>query len=155
MSRNASLPPACLALSQGGAVEGKGKPALVKRKKVLDLRHLFSTESSKPRSKRSPLWVRRMAGKALLRCGIGKAVAHLQGNWAGLSRFLDDPYIPLDNNLAYAASGMPSLSSNSGELSSVRSLRRSQRMKWGEHGERQRHHSLPTSQWRDFRASLI
>jgi len=36
----------------------------------------------------------------LPRSGIGKAVRYLQAYWTGLTRLLEDPHIPLDNNLA-------------------------------------------------------
>ena len=37
---------------------------------------------------------------ALPRSGLGKVIAYLLGHWPGLARFLEDPRIPLDNNLA-------------------------------------------------------
>ena len=36
--------------------------------------------------------------RALPESGLGKALAYLLGLWRGLTRFLEDPRIPLDNN---------------------------------------------------------
>jgi transposase len=36
--------------------------------------------------------------RALPESGLGKAIAYMLGLWPGLTRFLDDPRIPLDNN---------------------------------------------------------
>ncbi|MGA7615161.1 MAG: transposase, partial [Thermoanaerobaculia bacterium] len=35
---------------------------------------------------------------ALPQSGLGKAIAYTRGMWEGLTRFIDDPRIPLDNN---------------------------------------------------------
>jgi transposase len=37
--------------------------------------------------------------RALPESGLGKAIAYMLGLWQGLIRFLDDPRVPLDNNL--------------------------------------------------------
>jgi transposase len=37
--------------------------------------------------------------QALPESGLGKAIAYMLGLWGGLTRFLQDPRIPLDNNL--------------------------------------------------------
>jgi transposase len=39
----------------------------------------------------------------LPRSDFGKAVRYMLERWAGLTRFLDDPHIPLDNNAAERA----------------------------------------------------
>jgi transposase len=36
--------------------------------------------------------------RALPESSLGKALTYLLGQWAGLTRFLDNPRIPLDNN---------------------------------------------------------
>lgn len=36
--------------------------------------------------------------RALPESGLGKAIAYMLGLWKGLTRFLDDPRIALDNN---------------------------------------------------------
>lgn len=41
-------------------------------------------------------WMREQ--RALPRSALGKAIAYTAGLWGGLTRFLDDPRIPLDNN---------------------------------------------------------
>lgn len=40
------------------------------------------------------------AQRALPRSGLGAAIAYVKGLWQGLTRFVDDPRIPLDNNAA-------------------------------------------------------
>jgi transposase len=42
------------------------------------------------------VWMREQ--RALPRSALGKAIAYTAGLWGGLTRFLDDPQIPLDNN---------------------------------------------------------
>ena len=37
---------------------------------------------------------------SLPRSGLGKAVAYTLNLWEGLSEFLNDPYIPMTNNMA-------------------------------------------------------
>ena len=39
-----------------------------------------------------------LAQRALPESSLGKAITYLLGLWAGLTRFLDNPCIPLDNN---------------------------------------------------------
>ena len=39
-----------------------------------------------------------LAQRALPESSLGKAIGYLLGLWRGLTRFLDDPSIPLDNN---------------------------------------------------------
>src|SRR5207244_4904578 len=40
-----------------------------------------------------------LAQRALPQSSVGRAIGYLLGLWTGLTRFLDDPRIPLDNNL--------------------------------------------------------
>ena len=67
---------------------------------VLELRQQLRTEHSKPLIDKLEALAETMAGRVLPRSGIGKAVRYLQAYWTGLTRFLEDPHIPLDNNLA-------------------------------------------------------
>lgn len=69
-------------------------------KDVLDLRRELRTEHSKPLVQTLGEWAHETAPQVLPRSGIGKAVRYLQTYWTGLTRFLEDPHIPLDNNLA-------------------------------------------------------
>ena len=39
-----------------------------------------------------------MTTRALPESGLGKAIAYMNGIWDGLTRFLNDPRVPLDNN---------------------------------------------------------
>jgi len=41
-------------------------------------------------------WAHRQ--RALPESSLGKAISYMLGLWTGLTRFLDDPRIPLDNN---------------------------------------------------------
>jgi len=41
-----------------------------------------------------------LAQRVLPESSLGKAIGYLLGLWTGLTRFLDDPRIPLDNNRA-------------------------------------------------------
>jgi len=67
---------------------------------VLDLRRKLRRERSKPLVEELDALAKKMADRVLPRSGIGKAVRYLQAYWTGLTRFLEDPHIPLDNNLA-------------------------------------------------------
>ncbi|MBI4917263.1 MAG: IS66 family transposase [Acidobacteria bacterium] len=44
-----------------------------------------------------------MTTPALPESGLGKAISYMTGIWSGLTRFLDDPRIPLDNNRVESA----------------------------------------------------
>ena len=39
-----------------------------------------------------------LAQRVLPESGLGKAITYVLGLWAGLTRFLNDPRIPIDNN---------------------------------------------------------
>lgn len=43
------------------------------------------------------------AQRALPQSGLGRAIAYMKDLWTGLTRFVDDPAIPLDNNAAERA----------------------------------------------------
>lgn len=53
-------------------------------------------ERSRPLIERIRVWAESQT--ALPRSGLGQAIRYMKELWAGLTRFLDDPRIPLDNN---------------------------------------------------------
>jgi transposase len=61
-----------------------------------DLRARARREHSAPIIEAIRAWAHRQ--RALPESSLGKAIAYMLGLWAGLSRFLDDPRIALDNN---------------------------------------------------------
>ena len=65
------------------------------------LRQQLRTERSKPLLDRIWQWGTVQVG--LPRSDFGKAVRYMLERWAGLTRFVDDPRIPLDNNAAERA----------------------------------------------------
>lgn len=67
---------------------------------VLELRRKLRAEHAKPLVDALGAWAHDTKGKVLPRSGIGKAIRYLREYWTGLTRFLEDPRIPLDNNLA-------------------------------------------------------
>jgi transposase len=66
------------------------------RAEVLRLRAALRTEQSTPLVAELRAWAHRQ--RALPESSLGKAIAYMLELWAGLTRFLDDPRIPLDNN---------------------------------------------------------
>jgi len=62
----------------------------------LALRTQLRAERSKVIIKRIEHWA--MQQRALPRSSLGKGIRYMQQLWRGLTRFLDDPLIPLDNN---------------------------------------------------------
>jgi len=67
---------------------------------VLALRHQLRTQRSKPLVQALEAWAEETRPKALPRSGLGKAILYLMGHLPGLKLFLEDPELPLDNNLA-------------------------------------------------------
>jgi transposase len=65
------------------------------------LRQQLRTDRSKPVLDRIWHWATVQVG--LPRSDFGKAVRYMLERWAGLTRFVDDPRIPLDNNAAERA----------------------------------------------------
>jgi transposase len=65
------------------------------------LRQQLRSERSKPLLDRIWQWATVQVG--LPRSDFGKAVRYMLERWAGLTRFVDDPRIPLDNNAAERA----------------------------------------------------
>jgi transposase len=68
------------------------------------LRRQLRQERSRPVLDR--IWQWAIVQVGLPRSDFGKAVRYMLERWAGLTRFVDDPCIPLDNNAADAASGI-------------------------------------------------
>src|SRR5438093_7304846 len=66
------------------------------RADALALRARARTEQSAPIVQTIHAWVHQQ--RALPESALGKAIAYMLGLWRGLTRFLDDPRIPLDNN---------------------------------------------------------
>ncbi len=48
-------------------------------------------------------WALENRGRVLPKSKMGKAIAYMLNLWGGLTRFLNDPRIPLDNNAAERA----------------------------------------------------
>jgi transposase len=65
------------------------------------LRRQLRQERSRPVLDRIWQWATRQVG--LPRSDFGKAVRYMLERWAGLTRFVDDPCVPLDNNAAERA----------------------------------------------------
>jgi transposase len=66
-----------------------------------DLRRQLRQERSRPVLDRIRQWATVQVG--LPRSDFGKAVRYMLERWAGLTRFVDDPCVPLDNNAAERA----------------------------------------------------
>ena len=63
---------------------------------ALELRRQRRDTESRVIVERLRLWAEQQ--KALPRSALAEAIGYLLGNWKGLTAFLDDPLIPLDNN---------------------------------------------------------
>ncbi len=66
------------------------------RTETLALRRRLREERSRPIVRAIRDWA--MAQRPLPESGLGKAIAYMLGLWKGLTLFLDDPRVPLDNN---------------------------------------------------------
>jgi transposase len=66
------------------------------RVETLRLHTMLRAEQSAPIIAELRAWAHRQ--RALPESSLGKAIAYMLGLWPGLTRFLDDPQIPLDNN---------------------------------------------------------
>ena len=62
-----------------------------------DVRRQLRQQRSRDVLERIRAWVKRT--QALPHSGLGKAISYMMDMWEGLTRFVDDPRIPLDNNL--------------------------------------------------------
>jgi transposase len=60
------------------------------------LRHRLRQERSRPLVREIQKWA--LAQRPLPQSSLGKAIAYMLGLWKGLTSFLDDPRIPIDNN---------------------------------------------------------
>jgi len=69
----------------------------------LAFRAKLREERSRPLVEQIYSWPEAQRQKALPRSGLGQATQYLLGMWKGLTRFLEDPRIPLDNNAAERA----------------------------------------------------
>ncbi len=70
--------------------------AFEKRDELLAQRRRLRDERSRSIVGEIQTWA--LAQRALPESSLGKAIGYLLGLWRGLTRFLDDPRIPLDNN---------------------------------------------------------
>lgn len=61
-----------------------------------DLRRKLRNERSREIVSRIQRWA--LETRALPESGLGKAIAYMTGLWPGLTVFLDDPRVPVDNN---------------------------------------------------------
>jgi transposase len=71
--------------------------------RILDLRTRLRQEKSKPVIKELLEWAGKHDGAVLPRSKLGKAISYMLKLWQGLTLFLDDPRVPLDNNAAERA----------------------------------------------------
>ena len=73
------------------------------KQKLLELRYRLRQEKSKPLIKELLEWAGKHDGAVLPRSKLGKAITYMLKLWKGLTLFVDDPQIPLDNNAAERA----------------------------------------------------
>ena len=73
------------------------------KQRILELRHRLRQERSKPVIKELLEWAGKHDGAVLPRSKLGKAITYMLMLWKGLTLFVDDPQIPLDNNAAEPA----------------------------------------------------
>jgi len=67
---------------------------------ALAARRMLRTKDSKPVIADLRAWAEETRPTALPRSGLRKAIDYMLSHWHGLTLFLEDPNIPLDNNLA-------------------------------------------------------
>lgn len=81
-------------------VAGDGVDAAGGYRKQIDLDALrrARAERSKPATRAIQEWI--LAQKCIPGGALQKGLAYVAGRWTGLTRFLEDPQIPLDNNIA-------------------------------------------------------
>jgi len=73
------------------------------KQQALKLRRQLRQEKSKPVIKELLEWAIRHDGAVLPKSKMGKAISYMLKLWEGLTLFLDDPRIHLDNNAAERA----------------------------------------------------
>jgi transposase len=87
-------------IAQLYAVDGVAKlrPGLVgdEQRMALELRRRLRQAEARPLVDEIRAWAYRQKG--MRESGLRKAVEYMLGLWTGLTRFLDDPRVPLDNN---------------------------------------------------------
>lgn len=79
-----------------------GMPA-DEREQRLELRRKLRQEKSRPKVMELRDWALQQRGSVLPRSKMGKAIEYMLNLWEGLTVFLDDPRVPLDNNAAERA----------------------------------------------------
>jgi transposase len=70
---------------------------------ILELRNRLRQEKSKPVINELLEWAVKHDGAVLPNSKMGKAISYMLKLWKGLTLFLEDPRIPLDNNAAERA----------------------------------------------------
>lgn len=73
------------------------------KQRILELRRRVRQDKSKPVIKELLEWAGKHDGAVLPRSKLGKAISYMINLWEGLTLFLEDPRIPLDNNAAERA----------------------------------------------------
>lgn len=73
------------------------------REERLQLRHRLRQENSRPIVMKLREWALEHRGLVLPRSKMGKAIDYMLNLWEGLTVFLEDPRVPLDNNAAERA----------------------------------------------------
>jgi len=73
------------------------------KQRILELRRRLRQEKSKPAVKELLEWAGKHDGAVLPRSKLGKAISYMLKLWKGLTLFLEDPRVPLDNNAAERA----------------------------------------------------
>ena len=73
------------------------------REKLLELRHKIRQQESRPKIDEIRNWAFESVPITLPESKMGKALAYMLKLWRGLTVFLDNPEVPLDNNAAERA----------------------------------------------------
>ena len=73
------------------------------RKKLLELRHKIRQQESRPKIDEIRKWAFEHLPNTLPQSKMGKALNYMLKLWPGLTVFLDNPEVPLDNNAAERA----------------------------------------------------
>ncbi len=73
------------------------------QQELLELRRSLRKRESKPIIDELLEWAVKYDGAVLPKSKMGKAISYMLKLWKGLTRFLEDPRIPLDNNAAERA----------------------------------------------------
>lgn len=81
---------------------GPGMPE-DERERRLNLRRKLRDEKSRPKVRELRDWALEVRGSVLPQSKLGKAIGYMLNLWGGLTVFLDDPRVPLDNNAAERA----------------------------------------------------